>query len=142
MAVMNGSWLFHLHLFFTLYMVGLIWFVQVVHYPLMGRVGAKEFVTYENAHTRLTGWVTAPPMIVELVTAALLWWQSGQWTGFWALNLGTVLLLWGTTFFVQVPLHNRLSGAFRPEWHLRLVRSNWIRTGLWTVRGFLLIGSL
>jgi hypothetical protein len=40
------------HLAATAAMVGLIWFVQVVHYPLFASVGADEFVAYENAHTR------------------------------------------------------------------------------------------
>jgi hypothetical protein len=31
-----------LHLAATLYMVGVIWFVQVVHYPLFSKVGGPE----------------------------------------------------------------------------------------------------
>ena len=46
----------------TLYMTGLIWFVQVVHYPLMARVGEDGFAEYEKHHQRLTTWVVAPPM--------------------------------------------------------------------------------
>ena len=41
----------------TLYMVGLIWFVQVVHYPLMAKVGVQGYETYQQAHMRLTTWV-------------------------------------------------------------------------------------
>ena len=29
---------------------GLIWIVQVVHYPLFGRVGREGFAAYESAH--------------------------------------------------------------------------------------------
>ncbi len=32
------------HVGATLFMVGLIWFVQVVHYPLFGHVGGEGFV--------------------------------------------------------------------------------------------------
>ena len=45
----------------TLYMVGLIWFVQVVHSPLFSRVGADGFVPYAAAHGVLTTWVVGPP---------------------------------------------------------------------------------
>ena len=38
----------------TLYMTGLIWFVQVVHYPLLGAVGGSEFSAYEQRHMSLT----------------------------------------------------------------------------------------
>ena len=53
----------------TLMMTGVIWFVQVVHYPLMEQVGASGFVTYEKLHTRWTTYVVAPPMLVEAATA-------------------------------------------------------------------------
>lgn len=53
----------------TLFMTGLIWFVQVVHYPLFGSAGRDIFAGYERAHQRRTGWVVGPPMLVELATA-------------------------------------------------------------------------
>lgn len=42
------------HLAATLFMVGLIWFVQVVHHPLTTSEGRGEFVAYEMEHTRRT----------------------------------------------------------------------------------------
>ncbi|MCO6488484.1 MAG: hypothetical protein J5I98_08710 [Phaeodactylibacter sp.] len=131
--------LFKVHLFFTLYMTGLVWFVQVVHYPLMGRVGEGFFVAYERAHTRLTSWVTAPPMLLELATgAALLYFDPVS--ALLQANLAGILLLWASTFFIQVPLHGSLSRAFSPAAHRKLVLSNWFRTALWTGRGVLLLG--
>jgi len=44
----------------TLVMVGVIWFVQVVHYPLMARVSASEFAAYEREHQNRTTFVVAP----------------------------------------------------------------------------------
>ena len=46
-------------------MVGIIWLVQIVHYPLFSRVGAAGFAIYSGAHSRLTGLVVGPPMLVE-----------------------------------------------------------------------------
>ena len=46
--------LLSLHLAATAAMTGLIWFVQVVHYPLFAAVGADQFVAYEVAHQRRT----------------------------------------------------------------------------------------
>lgn len=37
---------FLVHLFSTLFMTGVIWFAQAVHYPLLGRVGGEAFVEY------------------------------------------------------------------------------------------------
>lgn len=122
---------------FTLYMTGLIWFVQVVHYPLFGQVGRADFLNYERRHTQLTFWVTAPTMILELITAAgLVYLALGN--GLYWINFTGALLLWGVTFFVQVPLHNTLSQRHDPAQIQRLVRSNWIRTALWSLRAILL----
>ena len=51
------------HVGATLFMVGLIWFVQVVHYPLFGSVGREGFAGYSQAHSRLTGFVVGLPML-------------------------------------------------------------------------------
>ena len=34
----------------TIYMTGLIWFVQVVHYPLHGEVGSTNFLRYQELY--------------------------------------------------------------------------------------------
>ena len=44
----------------TWFLVGLIWIIQVVHYPLFARVGEDGFVAYEAAHTRLISLVVGP----------------------------------------------------------------------------------
>ena len=61
-----------IHAAATLYMTGLIWFVQVVHYPLMARVGGGGFAAYEAAHTNRTAWVVGPAMLAEAGTAVAL----------------------------------------------------------------------
>ena len=132
------QWIFTIHLALTLYMTGLIWFVQVVHYPLMGKVGASSFLDYERHHTRLTSWVTAPVMLIELGTGVVLYYLVGAGIPH-LLNLILLTAIWLSTFLIQVPLHNRLSRSFDAGTHRRLVRSNWVRTGAWTVRALLLL---
>ena len=60
------------HLTATLVMVGVIWFVQIVHYPLMAQVPRSGFAAYERDHQRRTTFVVAPAMLVEAVTAAMI----------------------------------------------------------------------
>ena len=60
------------HLVATAAMAGLIWFVQVVHYPLFAGVGRDGFAAYEARHTRRTSWVVGPFMAVEGVAAIAL----------------------------------------------------------------------
>ena len=66
------------HLFSTLFMTGVIWFAQAVHYPLLGRVGKEAFVEYEKENTGRTGWMVIPAMAVELITALLLLWKQPE----------------------------------------------------------------
>jgi len=126
-----------LHAAATLYMVGLIWFVQVVHYPLFRAVGREGFAAYEKAHTRLTGWVVTPPMLVELATAvALALWRPAVLPTAWVwISLALVVAIWLMTASLQIPAHRRLLAGFDAGVHRRLVRSNWLRTAAWTARG-------
>lgn len=128
-------WLLAAHAFVTLFMTGLIWFVQVVHYPLFDRVGKAEFACYERQHTRRTGWVVGGPMLLEMALALLLAWSPGglaAWCG-----LGLLGIVWLSTALGQVPAHLRLERGFDAESHRRLVRGNWIRTVGWSLRGLL-----
>ena len=61
-----------LHALATVTIAGLIWFVQLVHYPLFPLVGASDFVRYEREHTRRVTWIVAPLMILEAITAVAL----------------------------------------------------------------------
>lgn len=121
------------HLAATLFMVGVIWFVQVVHYPLFARVGATGFAAYEKEHVRRTGWVLLVPMTVELALSVWVVIILGGWMAWTGLVL--VALIWGMTWAVQVPAHRRLESGYDPMACRRLVRSNWARTVAWTLRG-------
>ena len=73
----------------TLYMVGLIWFVQIVHYPLFSEVMRPDFGVYEALHSRLTTLIVMPPMLIEIGTAFLLLFFRPPAFPFWAvLSIG------------------------------------------------------
>jgi hypothetical protein len=128
----------------TLFMVGVIWFVQVVHYPLFARVGRPGFAAYSGSHARLTGLVVGTPMLVETTTAvALVVWTPPDipaapvWTG-----LFLVAGIWLSTALLQAPRHTILGRGFDPEAHGFLVTSNWLRTVFWSLRGLLVLWLL
>ena len=125
----------------TLYMVGLIWFVQVVHYPLLAQVGEREFAAFEQAHVTRIWPVVGPPMLVELATTLLLAVMAPAGVPPAAAWLGVALLLvvWVSTGLLQVPSHRRLGAGFDADVHRRLVTTNWIRTAAWTARGALVV---
>ena len=122
----------------TLAMVGLIWFVQVVHYPLLAHLDAAGIAE----HQRLTGYVVALPMAVEAITAALLVIDrpggvpaSATWIG-----AALVVAVWASTALLQVPMHRALAGGAGDV--RRLVRDNWVRTAAWTARGAVVVWML
>ena len=124
------------HLAATAGMMGLIWFVQLVHYPLFEAVGPDHFVAYESAHQRRTSWVVGPLMGVEglsaLAIAAALRDEIGL-----ALTLAGLALLaviHASTVMLQVPAHRRLSERYDGDVVRRLVRTNWVRTIGWSLR--------
>ena len=125
----------------TWYMTGLIWFVQVVHYPLFRGVGSSDFAMYEQRHTGLTSWVVGPPMLIEGATAVSLFWLCPSGIPTWQVWLGVALLavVWLSTALVQVPCHNLLSKGFDVAVHERLVATNWVRTIAWSSRGLLVL---
>lgn len=130
----------------TAMMTGIIWFVQVVHYPLFTRIPKEGFTRYEQAHTVRTGWVVAPLMLLELGTALLplVYRPDGHamptsTSPLYLAALGCLILIWLSTFLVQVPLHGVLEKQPDHRAMLLLDRSNWIRTVLWSIRLGLLV---
>jgi len=138
------SLVFLLHVGTTLYLVGVIWVVQILHYPLLAHVGADGYAAYHNLHTSRITPVVAPAMIAELLTAiyfAFAGFEKIDWGYFW-FGLSLVLIIWASTFFVQVPLHEKLGGGFDTDVQRRLVLTNWTRTIFWTLRGALVLWML
>lgn len=124
----------------TWYMVGLIWFVQLVHYPLMAEVNSDNFARYEKLHTGWTTWAVGPAMLIEAATAVMLLYWIPEKIDLKLLILGMILLLliWAATAAFSVPMHARLEKGFDVQAHQWLVYSNWFRTIVWSARGLLM----
>ncbi|MBF9235797.1 hypothetical protein I2I05_00165 [Hymenobacter sp. BT683] len=124
----------------TAYLTGLIWTVQVVHYPSFGQVPKAAWAAFHAAHTRRMSYVVLAPMVVELALAIWLAWAGRavlpNGSGWWCLAL--VVLVWAATFFISVPFHNRLAAGYDYIAIDGLIRTNWFRTLAWTARAGLL----
>ncbi len=128
----------------TWFMTGLIWFVQVTHYPLMNGVAANGYGDYQRRHMARTTFVVAPAMLVELLTALAMIWIRPASVPMWAVwcGLAAVALVWASTALLQVPMHERLTSGFDAAAHRRLVFTNWLRTLAWSARGVLVAWML
>ena len=124
----------------TWFMTGVIWFVQIVHYPLFSEVGSAQFQQYAEHHRQLTSLVVAGPMLIELFTALLLvvLWKGPDRVLIWV-ALALLLGIWVCTICFSIPCHEKFcSEGFVANAHRWLVCTNWLRTVLWTIRGGLL----
>ena len=133
--------IFLAHLGATLYLVGVIWIVQILVYPLMANVGADGYSAYHNLHTSRISPLVAPAMIIELLTAiylAFTIFETIDRRYFW-FGSGLVLIIWASTFLVQVPLHEKLGASFDADVQRKLVQTNWVRTIAWSLRGALVL---
>ena len=128
----------------TLLMTGLIWFVQIVHYPLFRQLPRERCTSYVRLHGKTTSLVVIPVMLTELVTSGLLVLYRPPGLSLLVVSggLALTLLIWASTFLLQVPCHQRLSLAYDEATIDLLVRSNWARTVLWSLRSLLVLWML
>jgi len=138
------GWILLAHAGATLFMTGLVWFVQLVHYPLFGRVGDVGYDGYHREHVRRTTWLVVPMMAVEGATAVLLAWRPPPGAPAWLpwVGLALAVVVWVSTALLQLPRHGRLRGGFAADAHAALVAGNWVRTVLWTARSILALGMI
>jgi hypothetical protein len=125
----------------TWYMLGVIAFVHLVHYPLFDRYGRDlAFRETMARHQSRTFLVVFPAMAAEFVTSLALLAASPPAVPRWMVYLGAALAgVWAvSTALVQVPLHERLAAAgYDAARHRRLVRSNAVRVVAWGLRAAL-----
>lgn len=121
-------------------MVGVIWLVQLVQYPMLMGYPPEAATAAMADHQRRISWVVGPLMAVEGVTALVLLVDRPEIMGVGAAWAAATLLgiALASTVLVQVPLHSRLAEAHDILTARRLVRTNWVRTVAWTARGVLL----
>jgi hypothetical protein len=120
----------------TIYLVGLIWCIQAVHYPLMSHIENRQFVDFHRRHNLRISSIVILPMVFELLASVTLavFPPSGVAPSLPLLGLGLTAVIWISTFGIQVPLHRNLADGFNADVHRLLVRRNWVRTLSWSVR--------
>ncbi|NNC80446.1 MAG: hypothetical protein HKN94_09875 [Acidimicrobiales bacterium] len=125
-------------------MVGVIWTMQLVHYPMLAAISELLPGTAAQRHQRNVTWVVGPLMAAEGVTSLILLFDRpdtmsalAAWTA--AILLGVALL---STVLLQVPLHGRLAEGHDADAARKLITTNWIRTVAWTARGLVLAFAL
>jgi hypothetical protein len=120
----------------TMAMFGVIWVVQLCVYPRFLDIQPDKFVRAHFRHSFWIGVIVAPLMVAEIVTAVFLVCAGVGGLLQWIV-LGLTLGTWLSTAFIQAPCHTRLMQGYDDAKCRFLIRSNWIRTVLWSVKGML-----
>lgn len=130
-----------LQVYTCFFLTGLIWTIQLVHYPGFAFVEDSTFVKFSQFHSKRISFIVVPVMLTELLSALMLWFRDGENHSFWLWNFVGVLLIWLATFTLSVPCHTLMSKGKDLQVIQRLVQTNWPRTLIWTLRSFLLAGQ-
>lgn len=124
------------HLFTTFALLGLIWTIQLVHYPAFHYIEKERFVEFSQMHTTKITLFVMPLMLIEMLSSilGLYFFKTSLWMVFFGLNI----LNWTITFFISVPCHNILAMGKNEKVINKLVKTNWLRTLIWSVKVIIL----
>ena len=124
--------IYNIHLIITGALTGIIWLIQVVHYPSFRYVDPKKLCSFHKMHTSSITPIVAPLMVAELGLTLYDVYDKGDHTSWIYLLL--VGMIWLSTFLIQVPSHNKLAHKWNEKEVMKLITSNWIRTILWSIK--------
>ena len=123
----------------TSVMVGIIWVIQLLHYPSFHFINEKKYVEFQYFHMRRISFIVIPAMLLEFASASLLayFFRSSLTIILLALLLG----IWGITFIFFTNMHQKLTTGYDQTTVDTLVKINWSRTALWSLRLIILLST-
>ena len=116
----------------TGYLVGLIWLIQLIHYPAFRHIESSCWSQFHKAHSAALGLLAGGPMIISLLVGVWLVYTVGDVRQY--VVMGCEIFAWLVTFGLSVPEHTRLAKGKDGAAIARLIRWNWLRTLAWTVK--------
>lgn len=113
-------------------LVVLIWIVQLIVYPSFRYYSPAELAVWHPKYSNLITVIVGPLMLAQV---GLVGWELfNRFSGLTLVSAVLVGLMWASTAFQAVPVHNAIAaGDASPETLARLVSVNWVRTVGWTV---------
>jgi hypothetical protein len=127
------------HAIATFAMTGIIWFVSLVHYPVLKSLPKKQVTMFETEHWNRTMHLAVPMLLIELVSAFLLLFYRPVGVSVLLPSVGLVLLavIWFSTWFVCVPCHVHLKNQYHDKYVTQLLSANLFRAVVWSLRSIL-----
>ncbi len=123
-----------LHLIATSVMVGVIWVIQLVHYPSFHFIELKQYTTFQRFHMSRISYVVIPAMLTELFTLILIIISMDQIDTLVLASAILLIFIWLITAVFFSGVHQKLTLGYDQTVVDKLVKLNWGRTLLWTLR--------
>ncbi len=127
------------HLIFTSIMTGVIWVIQIVHYPSFHFIEKELYTAFQKFHMNKISIIVIPIMLAELITGMMLFLDKSSKSPLLIVSFVILVLIWLITGVFFSKAHNELMTGYQELVVNQLVVMNWIRTLLWTLRLLLLI---
>ena len=134
MNIFNGQSMLAMHLALASIMVGVIWVIQLVHYPSFRFTDREKYVSFQIFHMRNISFIVVPVMILEFLSGLLLVLYHSNQESLLRISFILLLIIWLVTALFFAQIHQKLSKGYDETLVRNLVSLNWIRTLLWTIR--------
>ena len=123
-----------IHLIATSVMVGVIWIIQLVHYPSFHFIELKQYTTFQRFHMSRISYVVIPAMLTELFTIILIVISMDQIDTLVLASAILLIFIWLITAVFFSGVHQKLTLGYDQTVVDKLIKLNWGRTLLWTLR--------
>ena len=134
---MEFEFLLKVNFISTSLMVGVIWVIQLLHYPSFRFINDKKYIEFQHFHMQRISFIVIPAMLIELASALLLAYFFGS--GLTIILLALLLGVWAVTFIFFTNMHQKLTNGYNQIIVDRLIQINWSRTILWSLRLIILL---
>ena len=142
MNIFNEHSMLAMHLALASIMVGVIWVIQLVHYPSFRFTDREKYVSFQIFHMRNISFIVVPVMILEFLSGLLLVLYHSNHVSLLRISFFLLLIIWLVTALFFAQIHQKLSKGYDETLVRNLVSLNWIRTLLWTIRTIIIIYCL
>ena len=126
------------HFIFSSVMTGVIWVIQIVHYPSFHFIEKELYTAFQKFHMNKISIIVIAIMLAELITGMMLFLDKSSKSPFLIVSFVILVLIWLITGVFFSKAHNELIIGYQELVVNQLVVMNWIRTLLWTLRLLLL----
>ena len=115
-------------------MVGVIWIIQLVHYPSFHFIEPNQYTTFQRFHMSRISYVVIPAMVTEIFTLILIIISIDQVNLIILASALLLIVIWLMTAVFFSGVHQKLKLGYDQAVVEKLIKLNWGRTLLWTLR--------